>query len=109
MIHINANFTEDQGQASDHDPVLVQIDVLGAEEETIGEPDIAALKKLVSEFQAKGWIDNKGVANSLQRQLDNGQLLKCSQPVKCPIWETCNGGELATILIKNVEYLLQSQ
>ena len=30
MIHINANYTEDQGRASDHDPVLVQIDVLGA-------------------------------------------------------------------------------
>ncbi|WHY00037.1 5'-nucleotidase C-terminal domain-containing protein [Neobacillus sp. DY30] len=26
MIHINANFTEAQGQASDHDPVLVQLD-----------------------------------------------------------------------------------
>ena len=26
MLHINANFTEAQGQASDHDPVLVQID-----------------------------------------------------------------------------------
>jgi len=27
MIHINANFTEAQGRASDHDPVLVQIDL----------------------------------------------------------------------------------
>ena len=54
MIHINANYTEDQGRASDHDPVLVQIDVLGAEEETIDEPDIASLKKLVSEFPGNG-------------------------------------------------------
>lgn len=30
MIHINANFTESQGQASDHDPVLVQIDLKAA-------------------------------------------------------------------------------
>lgn len=30
MIHINANFTEDQGQASDHDAVLVQIDLSAA-------------------------------------------------------------------------------
>ena len=30
MIHINANFTEAQGQASDHDPVLVQIDLADA-------------------------------------------------------------------------------
>ena len=30
MIHINANFTEAQGQASDHDPVLVQIDFANA-------------------------------------------------------------------------------
>lgn len=29
MIHINANFTESQGRASDHDPVLVQIDLKG--------------------------------------------------------------------------------
>lgn len=27
LIHINANFTEAQGRASDHDPVLVQIDL----------------------------------------------------------------------------------
>jgi LPXTG-motif cell wall-anchored protein len=26
MIHINANFTEAQGQASDHDPLLIQVD-----------------------------------------------------------------------------------
>lgn len=34
MIHINANFTEAQGRASDHDPVLVQID-LKAEGEVV--------------------------------------------------------------------------
>ena len=27
LIHMNANFTEAQGRASDHDPVLVQIDL----------------------------------------------------------------------------------
>ena len=34
MIHINANFTEAQGRASDHDPVLVQID-LAAEADVV--------------------------------------------------------------------------
>lgn len=34
MIHINANFTEAQGRASDHDPVLVQIDLKSGQEET---------------------------------------------------------------------------
>ncbi|MER2049295.1 MAG: endonuclease, partial [Solibacillus sp.] len=34
MIHINANFTEAQGRASDHDPVLVQIDLKSGKEET---------------------------------------------------------------------------
>ncbi|MFY0741512.1 chitobiase/beta-hexosaminidase C-terminal domain-containing protein [Solibacillus silvestris] len=34
MIHINANFTEAQGRASDHDPVLVQIDLESGKEET---------------------------------------------------------------------------
>ena len=34
MIHINANFTEAQGRASDHDPVLVQIDLKADKEET---------------------------------------------------------------------------
>ncbi|WP_082786713.1 endonuclease [Sporosarcina psychrophila] len=29
MIHINANYTEAQGRASDHDPVMVQIDLKG--------------------------------------------------------------------------------
>ncbi|MCK1987200.1 chitobiase/beta-hexosaminidase C-terminal domain-containing protein [Lysinibacillus fusiformis] len=33
MIHINANFTEAQGRASDHDPVLVQIDLKAGKEE----------------------------------------------------------------------------
>lgn len=37
LIHINANFTEAQGRASDHDPVLVQID-LKAEKEEIPTP-----------------------------------------------------------------------
>ena len=108
MIHINANYTEDQGRASDHDPVLVQIDVLGADEETIGEPDIPALKKLVTEFHAKGWIDNKGIANSLQKQLDNGQLQSVVNQLNAQSGKHVTE-EAATILIKNVEYLLQSQ
>ncbi|MEE3808568.1 chitobiase/beta-hexosaminidase C-terminal domain-containing protein [Lysinibacillus fusiformis] len=33
LIHINANFTEAQGRASDHDPVLVQIDLKAGKEE----------------------------------------------------------------------------
>lgn len=38
LIHINANFTEAQGRASDHDPVLVQIDLKTDEGEV--EPPI---------------------------------------------------------------------
>lgn len=34
LIHINANFTEAQGRASDHDPVLVQIELKAGQEET---------------------------------------------------------------------------
>lgn len=34
LIHINANFTEAQGRASDHDPVLVQIDLKAGQGET---------------------------------------------------------------------------
>ncbi len=33
LIHMNANFTEAQGRASDHDPVLVQIDLQAGKEE----------------------------------------------------------------------------
>ncbi|WP_341323186.1 chitobiase/beta-hexosaminidase C-terminal domain-containing protein [Solibacillus sp. FSL H8-0523] len=33
LIHMNANFTEAQGRASDHDPVLVQIDLKAGKEE----------------------------------------------------------------------------
>ncbi|MGN7479180.1 chitobiase/beta-hexosaminidase C-terminal domain-containing protein [Solibacillus silvestris] len=39
MIHINANFTEAQGRASDHDPVLVQIDLKADKEETPITPE----------------------------------------------------------------------
>lgn len=33
LVHMNANFTEAQGRASDHDPVLVQIDLKSGNEE----------------------------------------------------------------------------
>lgn len=33
LVHMNANFTEAQGRASDHDPVLVQIDLKAGNEE----------------------------------------------------------------------------
>lgn len=38
MIHINANYTEAQGRASDHDPVVVQIDLKGKDEEVVVTP-----------------------------------------------------------------------
>lgn len=33
LVHMNANFTEAQGRASDHDPVLIQIDLKAGNEE----------------------------------------------------------------------------
>ncbi|MEK3978686.1 endonuclease [Psychrobacillus sp. FSL K6-2836] len=44
MIHINANFTEAQGRASDHDPVLVQIDLAAAEDVALKTYNIKNLK-----------------------------------------------------------------
>jgi len=37
VVHVNADFTEMHGRASDHDPVLLQLDLLKKDEETPGE------------------------------------------------------------------------
>ena len=55
-----------------------------------------------------GWIDNKGIANSLQKKLDNGQLRSVVNQLNAQSGKHVTE-EAATILIKNVEYLLQSQ
>ena len=56
MIHINANFTEAQGQASDHDPVLVQIDLADEEEPT---PIIAEKFYNYNDFKIGKLVINK--------------------------------------------------
>jgi hypothetical protein len=35
---------------------------------------LGSLKRLITRFADIGWIDNSGIANSLQQKLDNGQL-----------------------------------
>ncbi|WP_044675709.1 LPXTG cell wall anchor domain-containing protein, partial [Streptococcus suis] len=38
MVHVNSAFMEEHGRASDHDPLLVQLDVTKAQEPTQPEP-----------------------------------------------------------------------
>ncbi|MEK4627759.1 chitobiase/beta-hexosaminidase C-terminal domain-containing protein [Solibacillus sp. FSL R7-0682] len=56
ILHINADFTDMAGRASDHDPVLVQIDLAGGE---IIEPIIAEKIINLINFQTKQFTINK--------------------------------------------------
>jgi uncharacterized protein len=56
ILHINADFTDMAGRASDHDPVLVQIDLAGEE---VIEPIIVDNIINLTNFQTKQFIINK--------------------------------------------------
>ncbi|MGE7982958.1 chitobiase/beta-hexosaminidase C-terminal domain-containing protein [Solibacillus sp. NPDC093137] len=67
MIHINANFTEAQGRASDHDPVLVQIDLKSGKEET-PEPIVPE-----NEYNYKNYKTGKLIMNRPSISLTLGE------------------------------------
>lgn len=47
MLHVNADFTEMHGRASDHDPVLAQLDLTGGESASEKESSILANRYLI--------------------------------------------------------------
>ncbi|MEK4128685.1 DUF6359 domain-containing protein [Solibacillus sp. FSL W8-0474] len=67
LIHINANFTEAQGRASDHDPVLVQIDLKAGKEET-PEPIVPE-----NEYNYKNYKTGKLIMNRPSISLTLGE------------------------------------
>jgi len=71
----------------------------------LGKINPLLTKKLVSAFEAMGWIDNNGIGNSLKKKLDNGELQNLVDQLKAQSGKHVSE-DAASILIKNAEYLL---
>lgn len=64
IVHLNADFTEEQGRVSDHDPVLVQMDLREAAEAPMLQQEWRVMKKPVGYVTRKGDLSTRsqGVA-----------------------------------------------
>lgn len=71
ILHINADFTDMAGRASDHDPVMVQID-FGANSEPEIEPIVAEKIYNFSKFKTKNLMISKP---SVEINLDSQSLI----------------------------------
>ena len=80
--------------------------VLDSVDITIGEPNINDIKKLVTEFRTMGWIDNDGIANSLNRKLDTGKPQSVVKLLQAQSGKHITE-EAASILIKQLQYLMK--
>ncbi len=69
---------------------------------------IASMKSLVERFKNAGWIDNAGVANSLQSKLDANLLAALVNEVKAQSGKHINN-LAAQYLLRDAEYLLSEQ
>ncbi|MCD5324266.1 MULTISPECIES: chitobiase/beta-hexosaminidase C-terminal domain-containing protein [Pontibacillus] len=58
VVHLNADFTEVQGRVSDHDPVLVQLDLREAEEATMTQ-QWRVMKKPVGHVSSNGKLGTR--------------------------------------------------
>lgn len=71
ILHINADFTDMAGRASDHDPVMVQIDLHASEEEP--EPIVAEKVYKFTEFKTKKLLITKP---SVEMHLDGNSHIE---------------------------------
>jgi hypothetical protein len=63
------------------------------------------LKKLVIRFNNEGWIDNAGIANSLQSKLDENNLSSFASEVKAQTGKHISQ-QAANYLLRDAQYLL---
>ncbi|MBW5447177.1 cellulase family glycosylhydrolase [Cohnella sp. CFH 77786] len=66
---------------------------------------IQSLKDMVTSFKNAGWIDNAGIANSLQSKLNSNALTALVNEVKAQSGKHISA-EAADILIRDAQYLL---
>src|SRR5699024_7442311 len=75
ILHVNADFTEMHGRASDHEPVLTQIDLLGVDEDDDGngdEENSVSADSMIAEierFDEEGAFKNKQIGHLLTLHL----------------------------------------
>lgn len=84
MVHINAMFMEEHGRASDHDPLLAQIDfsqpaVPGEQE---ADPDFTGETAVITagEFNAEGELTIEFTEGTIEELLQNGKDLLIDLP-----------------------------
>lgn len=92
-----------------HTYIVTAIDLAGnADSQTIvfeTTTSIEALKSLIARFTNDGWIDNAGVANSLQRKLDASSLTGFINEVKAQIGKHLTT-QAADYLLRDAQYLM---
>lgn len=66
---------------------------------------LSSLKALVAAFRANGWIDNNGIANSLTKKLEHGNLQAFLNEVKAQNGKHINA-EAAGYLLRDAQSLL---
>jgi hypothetical protein len=69
---------------------------------------ILSMKALVTRFASVGWIDNEGIANSLQSQLNANDLADFVSHVKAQSGKHISS-QAASYLLRDAQYLLTSQ
>ena len=93
-----------------HTYVVTAIDLAGnAESQTIvfeTTTSTEALKSLITRFKNIGWIDNAGIANSLQRKLDAPNLTGFVNEVKAQAGKHLTT-QAADYLLRDAQYLMK--
>ncbi|KGP91442.1 endonuclease [Pontibacillus chungwhensis BH030062] len=59
IVHLNADFTEEQGRVSDHDPVMVQMDLSEAKETPAMQQEWRVMKEPVAYVTRKGDLSTR--------------------------------------------------
>ncbi|MDF2649152.1 MAG: lyase, partial [Paenibacillus sp.] len=93
-----------------HQLTVIGTDLAGNQAKAVAEftveSSMAALQALVTEFQVQGWIDNDGIANSLQAKLNAGDLNSFVFELDAQAGKHITT-EAASILIRNAQYLME--
>jgi hypothetical protein len=93
-----------------HTYIVTSIDLAGnADSQTIvfeTTTSIEALKSLIARFTNNGWIDNAGIANSLQRKLDATNLTGFVNEVKAQTGKHLTT-QAADYLLRDAQHLME--
>lgn len=93
-----------------HQLTVTGVDLAGNEAVAIAEftvkSSMAALQALVTEFRVLGWIDNEGIADSLQAKLNEGNLNSFVNELHAQAGKHITS-EASSILIRNAQYLME--